>query len=245
MWRPRDPVNKEIDAYTLKFLVGMIALMLPVVELSLVGFSITSISASYFADDQNWPRNVFVGSLFAIASFLFGYKGQKAEEMVLSKIACLAALCIALFPCDCKPDGEIVKYAHGIASAILFAVLGRFCFIFHTNAQDKLKRDPRNRKALRRSRVYRGCLGGMVLAAALYGAKLYTGRDNLLFIAEAIGLFSFGISWLTASRVIPFLAQESDRKHLLAERGASQQHRSTTNNLAHQGAAEARERTTA
>lgn len=60
---------------------------------------LTSISESYFAGD--WSRNIFVGFLFAISAFLLSYNGQTRAHMVLSRVAALAGLGVAMFPCQC------------------------------------------------------------------------------------------------------------------------------------------------
>jgi hypothetical protein len=102
---PRQP---EIDQYTIKFLVGAIALGLPIVESLLTGLTgdpITSISASFWATGL-WPRNIFVGCLFAVAAFLLAYNGLSETEMWLAKVASLCALGVAMFPCGCDGVGK-------------------------------------------------------------------------------------------------------------------------------------------
>ena len=85
---PRRP---EIDNYTIKFLIGAIALSLPTIEFALTGGSITSISASFWFEPGVWPRSVLVGFLFAIAAFLLAYNGRSETDMWLAKAASLAA----------------------------------------------------------------------------------------------------------------------------------------------------------
>ena len=116
---PRRP---EIDEYAIKFIVGAIALSLPWIEIGLTNGSITSISASFWESDP-WPRNVLVGFLFAIAAFLLAYNGKSEVEMWLAKIASLAALGVAMFPCGCDDAAhEIIPHVHTISAAVMFAV---------------------------------------------------------------------------------------------------------------------------
>lgn len=58
----------EIDHRTIKLLVGLIAISLPILVSWLAAPDpLTSISASYWV--AHWPRSIFVGFLFANAAF--------------------------------------------------------------------------------------------------------------------------------------------------------------------------------
>lgn len=47
---------------------------------------------------------------FAIAAFLLAYNGYSKREMVLSKLAAIAALGVAMFPCQCGDRTELVRH---------------------------------------------------------------------------------------------------------------------------------------
>ena len=51
--------------------------------------------------------------LFAIAAFLLAYNGFSRADMVLSKLASVAALGVAMFPCECANPSELVLPAMG------------------------------------------------------------------------------------------------------------------------------------
>ena len=207
-WRP------EIDQYTIKFLIGFVALSLPVVELVLSHGAITSISESYWYADSHWSRNIFVGSLFAIAALLTGYNGTSSTQLVLGKLAAIAAVLIAIFPCNCGDNAhEIVKGVHAGSAGVMFAVLGWFCWDFIERAKTKLK-DERKTAASRRIAIYRACGIGMVIATALFVAHAVTNEEPLVFWGETFGLFSFGFSWLTASHKLPGITHTSEREVL-------------------------------
>lgn len=209
---PRRP---EIDEYAIKFLIGAIAILLPLIEYVLTHRSITSISASFWFVDTwpaVWPRNIFVGFLFAIAAFLMAYNGKSEREMWLTKIAAVAALGIAMYPCECgNPDNEIVPKVHVIAAGVMFAVLACFCWIFIQRALDK-----KSAHGMARAVIYGLCGVGMAVAIVLLLISAATPADDaLVFWGETIGLVSFGISWLTASKVLPVITAPAERKHIL------------------------------
>ena len=132
------PKTPEIDECTMKLIVGVIAFTLPLVtELfaSRTGSSLTSISESYWRG--GWPQTIFVGFLFAIASFLLAYNGKDRPEMVFSKIAAFAAAGVALFPCDCNGNPQIIPGLHYICATVMFGVLTYFCYLFLKRARPK------------------------------------------------------------------------------------------------------------
>ena len=209
---PRRP---EIDQYAIKFLVGVIALGLPFLELALARLAnepISSISASFWILDPHiWPRIFFVGCLFAISSFLLAYNGLSETEMWLGKVSSVAALGIALFPCSCNvKTHEIIGGVHLASAATLFVALGWFCLIFRRRAKDK-----GHREARWRATIYTLCLGGMAASLLLFILRATTGVEAFVFWAETVGLAAFGVSWLTASRVLPAITQPGERQRLM------------------------------
>ena len=207
---PRRP---EIDNYTIKFLIGAIALSLPTIEFALTGGSITSISASFWFEPGVWPRSVLVGFLFAIAAFLLAYNGRSETEMWLAKAASLAAAGIALFPCGCgDPKREIIPHVHVLSAGVMFAVLAAFCWIFLSRAWAK-----GHPQAKARATIYALCGIGMLGAIALLITSSNRDSEALVFWGETLGLVSFGISWLTASRVIPVITRPSEREKLFVD----------------------------
>ena len=207
MGAPRRP---EIDQYTIKFLIGAIAFSLPWIELGLTGGSITSISASFWFDPGPWPRDIFVGSLFAISAFMLAYNGLSEPEMWLAKVASLAALGVAMFPCQCGDLArEIIPRVHLISAAAMFAVLACFCYIFFCRARAK-----GHRQANWRAAIYSVTGVGMLASMALFLLYAISKGEELVLWGETLGLVSFGIAWLTASRVIPLITPRWERHAL-------------------------------
>jgi hypothetical protein len=207
-------LRPEIDQYTIKFLIGFVALWLPGVELLLAHGDLSSISESYWYADSHWTRNLFVGALFAIAALLAGYNGTSTKQLWFGKVAAVAAVLISIFPCYCGNSAhEIVRGVHGAAAGVLFAVLAWFCWDFIDRAKTKLN-DDRRTAAKRRIWIYRACGVGMVVAIALFVAHFFSKDERLVFWGETFGLVSFGISWLTASHKLPVITAPSEKEPL-------------------------------
>lgn len=206
------PGQQEIDQRTMKLIVGLIALFLANITSFFAGSKITSISASYYS--PGWAGTIFVGSLFTIASFLAAYNGLTRSEMILSKLASFFAVCSALFPCGCDSHEEIIEHVHGVSAGLLFAILAYFCIIFQRRAKAK-----GHAKAKWRATIYGLCSISIVVAICLMAIDFFTGGlishkvSRLTFYGERAGLVAFGISWLTASKILPFLADDSERLH--------------------------------
>lgn len=202
------PRRQEIDHRTIKLTVGLIAVSLAGLTSFFAKSALTSISASYY--EEGWSQSIFIGFLFAIAAFLLAYNGRSRSEMVLSKVASFAGLCVALFPCACDGHVVLVPYIHYIAAAIMFLVLADFCYEFYRRAKSK-----GHTEASRRAVLYAACGVAIVLSIAVLAYNGLAGGalqiPRLTFYGEALGLIAFGISWLAASKVLPVLARADER----------------------------------
>jgi uncharacterized protein YacL len=132
--------------------------------------------------------------------------------MILSKVASIAGLGIALFPCKCGGHTELVPNIHGVSAAVMFLVLTYFCWRFLQRARDK-----KHARAQVRAVLYAICGIAIVLAILVLGydnlshGALSARIPRLTFYGEATGLVAFGISWLLASRVIPGITGGDER----------------------------------
>ena len=203
----------EIDNHTMKLIAGIIALALGPLT-SVFARDITSISASYWAGGV--AQIIFLGFLFATASFFLAYNGYSRMEMIASKSAAIAALGVALFPCGC--DGHEVKipYLHWISAATMFLILTYFCYVFFARARAKPSAQAKWRAA-----IYAVCGVAMVVSIAVLVYNGWTTGEpentssRLVFYGEAVALGAFGVSWLTASRMLPVITKEDERIPLL------------------------------
>lgn len=199
----------------MKLIVGVIALSLPALTSSLAVESLDSISAAYW-DIGGWPRNILVGFLFAIGAFLLSYNGHSAGEMILSKVAAFAAVGVAMFPCKCGGQAEIIPYVHYASAATMFGILAVFCYVFLQRARSKDWLQARIRAV-----IYASCGLIIVLAMMLMAADYLTENtlsqhiNRFTFYAEAAVLVAFGVAWLTASRIVPVITRTDERLSVL------------------------------
>ena len=205
------PTRVEIDHRTIKLLVGVIAIALPILVSWLAAPDrLTSISASYWV--PHWPQSIFTGFLFAIATLLAAYNGRSTSEMVASKIAAVAAILIPLFPCDCDGHTQIIPGVHYLAAAAMFLVLAFFCWRFLRRAWDK-----KQARAKARAALYALCGLAILVSIAALGLnadwhdQLSKGHPTFVYWFETTGLVAFGISWLTASHVLPVINEPGER----------------------------------
>lgn len=200
-------MDRQINHKTMRVIVGAIAVLLAptVTLLAGSGHSLTSISISYWTD----AHDIFVGSLVVVGFFLSAYNGTGGErdwEFYLSKISCVFAICVALFPTrgftgsDIPPawtttlanavNLEPMNIHYG-AAILLFACLIIMMWFFSNRAMKKGKPG--------RSYTYRTISVLMVLGIIsifIYGRA--TDLKNMTLLIEIWGLTLFGIGWLIA-----------------------------------------------
>jgi drug/metabolite transporter (DMT)-like permease len=148
-------------------------------------------------------RNLFVGILFAIAFFLFAYRGYDSRDDKAGDLACLFALGVALFPGTSQSAG--VRAVHFLSATALFLVLSYFSLALFTIT--KSGGSPTEEKK-RRNKLYRAC-GAIILVCiasiALYYLLLSDSDLAALkpvFWLESVALWSFGLSWLTKGETL-------------------------------------------
>ena len=172
-------------------------------------------------------REVFVGSLCAIAIFLVCYKGYQRRDNIAANLAGTCALVVALFPTReqprepvapglpaidsstlfssaLAPDPGFVSYVHFGAAVIFFATLAFMSLYLFTLTN---KPNPTPQK-LRRNKVYVFCgITILVCIAVIAIGKLLLNdgvseRTHYVFVFESIAVITFGFSWLTKAEVI-------------------------------------------
>ncbi len=136
--------------------------------------------------------------------------------MRLSKLAGVAAVGIAMFPCSCGGHPEIIPGVHYVSAAIMFGVLAFFCSVFLRRAWPKPTVQARVRAV-----VYALCGLAMVVAIVAIGIDALTGALSGSFStftvwAETTALVAFGIAWLTASRILPVITAPNEQLSLLS-----------------------------
>jgi amino acid transporter len=208
---------QQIDHRVIKFLVGIIAVCLASFMQLASGESLSSISESYHYRARDW----FVGLLFVVAALFLSFSGENRRERFLTAVASLFTIVVALIPCECGRAATAFSKYHFPAAFVVFAILGYFCCRFRRSAMSKVSRYP---EARNRARVYTICLVGMIgcglmaVAYAVAREAIDKSFPDYVFWLEALGLISFGISWLAASRTLPYLTNAGERFHILQGR---------------------------
>lgn len=227
MWSASTVNNKltgrpVFDYRSLRFAMGCVALSLSFVVMAIAQVPLSSISISYYTP----ARDVFVGSLFVVGSFLIAYNGRYVHEAILSKIAGIAALVIALEPTSClvATDPQVCANVtavghpkiHAIAALTHFAILAYFCLgPFREQAKQK-----NHHKATRRIVVYTLC-GWTILtaiAAVLLSEFGYISTPRIVFYAETAALCAFGIAWIVSGHTFSFFTHDDERWNLFRGR---------------------------
>ena len=161
---------------------------------------------------------VLTGTLWAMAAFLFTYRGfdnpSRQWDLIIGKVASTAALSISLFPTT-PLDPFIaplwwrgwMEWVHLASAALLFGCFAVYSlFLFPKSSRPVESRDKDKRT---RNGVYYFCGVGIVLALLwVVIARLMSGH---IFFPESLALMLFGISWLTKGRALWTLRQLAHR----------------------------------
>jgi hypothetical protein len=158
-------------------------------------------------------RDVFVGILFAIGSFLYLYKGFGHRENVALNVAGLLALGVALFPIgpydpnvartDVFSQTPLEPHTHDIHNtcAILFFVAIAYVCIFRAKDSLYLIANPAIEAFYRRVYVVIGWL--MILAPVVAAALAHfrqqifgEGESPVIFFVQSGAVWVFSTYWL-------------------------------------------------
>jgi len=203
---PSDPL--VISYLGLRKAVGIIGLALPFVlvfgKILLDGPGLQASMSAYYYTGM---RDVFVGSMCAIAIFMISYHGYERKDDIAGDLACLFALGLALFPAapetGATPRQEIIGALHHVFAAGFFLTLAYFSLALFRKTAAR----PTRRK-LQRNVVYTYC-GYIILAcialvmlSAFLPVDSALRRLNPVFWLEAIAVVAFGVSWFTKGEAI-------------------------------------------
>lgn len=164
-----------------------------------------SISAYYYSS----MRDVLVGALVAIGTFLFLYRGFNPKEDRALKAGGVFAIGIAMVPTGNHCGGVATPIsagaisAHGVLAVLFFACIAYVC-VFRAPDTLVLVRD---KAVARRFWVVYRAFGGALVVAPLAAALLAQARrragggdGHVVFFIEASAVLVFALFWLTKSR---------------------------------------------
>lgn len=211
------------DYHTIRLIIGVIAMIFPLV---------VGIRASQITDSISWSyhtnaRDFFVGFLFVIGAFLISYKGRNLRENLVGWAGGIAACVTAIFPTaicigvNCPGDWK--SNVHYLGAIILFSTTVYFCLVaFLGQVNAKIKEDEVNGMVgytpkIRRKIVYLICGWGIAVAMlGLFIMKLaeFNTIKNITFWVETVALELFGIAWAVASQYLPIVTDEKEQQKL-------------------------------
>jgi len=199
MKRPNPSTDLSYSYLALRNAIGWIGILLPFVLMAGMvlifnGKVIQKTISQYYYTGM---RDVFVGSICAIALFLFFYKGYTKWENRVATLAGFFAIGIAWFPTTLSGPLDLAGNIHLICASIFFLILALFSIFFFTRGAAH----PTKRKQ-KRNIIYVACGVIMIISLAaiiiFFQFLLSTHPDsNFVFWAETITLIAFGISWIT------------------------------------------------
>lgn len=182
-----------------------------------------SISTYYYSS----MRDVFVGILVVTGVFLATYQGYRAprdrllgrfSDNLITNLAGVAAIGIALFPtsaceavrCVSSFPGPtwtrapVVHWIHVGSAAVFFLSMGAMALLFFTRS-DRTKPGGTRRHwtYVITGSVILLCAAGMALYDLLPGSvRAPLEGYSPIFWGEAIGIWAFGIAWLTKGHAL-------------------------------------------
>jgi hypothetical protein len=190
--------------------IGIIGIALPFAlafgKVLLDGPGIQSSMSGYYYTAM---RDVFVGSLCAIAVFLMSYRGYERKDDIAGNLACAFAIGVALFPTtpDMDPTArdKVIGAMHLLFAAAFFSTLAYFSLaLFRKTGPDK----PPTLKKRQRNHVYTACGYVIIACIVLIGVIAFlpgetpVKRLDPVFWLESLAVVAFGISWLTKGEAI-------------------------------------------
>jgi len=197
--------NIILSYLTLRKVIGILAIIFPFL-LIIGGFTggLTGIEQSLSAYYWTNANILFVSMLVTFSIFLLSYNGYDKKDMILTTVAGLAMLLVAIFPMTGGTNYLFAFVSPGITSAIhygtatvTFVSLGIMSFFQFTKSG---KHEITIAKG-KRNKVYKIC--GIIIFAAIIGMVITMFLPfNLTFILESIVLVAFGISWLVKGEAI-------------------------------------------
>ncbi|MCW9034548.1 MAG: hypothetical protein OQJ97_10040 [Rhodospirillales bacterium] len=207
--------NRLVSYLTLRKAVGYLGLSLPLTLAigALIIFKEEtirgSISAYYYSD----MRDVFVGTMCALALVLFSYKGYEKKDDIAGDLACLFAVGIAVFPTSPAESATlfqtIIGYIHLTCAGLFFMILAYFSYCLFTKT-DPTK--PLTPQAKLRIQIYKFC--GLTIIASILLIVVITVFFRSFeeffvsykFWLESVAIFAFSFSWLIKGK--SFLADQ-------------------------------------
>lgn len=151
-------------------------------------------------------RDVFVGVLWTIGSFLFFYRGYSRPENWMLNLAGAAAVAVSLSPMDWPTGSPLSLHGriHAAAAVVFFLAIAYVCIVRSGDTLALLPEATRRRFA-RRYRI----LGTLMIAAPLTVVAIHLlapqPSSPVVWAIEVAGTWTFAVFWLVKSREIALI----------------------------------------
>ena len=171
---------------------------------------------------------ILTGVLWAVAAFLFTYRGydnpRRRWDVCTGRLASAGALGVAMFPTAALDSftrlpwwADWMRFVHYGSAVLLFGCLIFYSLVlFPMSAGPKGSEDPEKK---RRNLIYRVCGYGMV--GAMMWAIVAGIARGPIFFPESIALMLFGLSWLTKGRALWTVFQRGSDSPQAPSRGVT------------------------
>jgi uncharacterized protein YhhL (DUF1145 family) len=192
--------------WTLRKGIGWIGILLPFVLIfgSFFIFQGDHVERSISYYYHTSMRDVFVGSLCAVALLMLFYSGNNKVDDWTGNFAAICAILVAWFPCTQTDEGNWVNTVHLTSAILFFGTLAlNSIWLFIRNEKNIIQTSKtRNRRI-----IY--LISGITILASLIAVILYyklfsdkNPESTFIFWGETLGLFAFGVSWITSGQFI-------------------------------------------
>lgn len=167
----------------LRVTVGLIGILLPL-ALAIGHWGLMpSISQFYYTD----VRNILVGALSAVGTFMFFYVGYDKTDSWVSNFLAIFAIGIAFFPCE-----GWTRIYHLMSAVSFFTLIGYFSiFRFTKGTSNTFMKNIRNKLY-----ISLGIVIWVSLIAIIFVMGFKIKIPHFTFWMETIMLEAFGVSWL-------------------------------------------------
>lgn len=200
---PGSPMTLCLPYLSLRMIVGILGIALPFIlamgALIFFGTGLQDSISEYYHTDM---RDVFVGIVFIIGSFLITYRGHDIIDNIFSTIGGISAIGAALFPASPGSATTVSGILHVIFAALFFLALIYFALFLFPKTSLVIPPTPQK---LQRNMVYKAC--GWIMIICLGLLIIYSLLPNSItapldpfhpaFWLEAIAVVAFGFCWLT------------------------------------------------
>lgn len=211
--------------------LGMLGFFLPTSLIAVVLLTDEVMRPSISEFYHSTAGDLFVGTMCAIAVFLWSYVGYPPQgpgewpsDRLVSRVAAVAALGVALFPTtdkaqavagacvrmQCLIGDDMARRLHYGSAAVFFVCLAVFCLVLFRRGGGRMP----SRGKRGRNRIYAGCgwtILGCIAALAAYGLGYRLQDDagraaydatRAVFVLESVAVFAFALSWLVKGETL-------------------------------------------